>query len=79
MFPPLHRFIRLSPEVSSAVGRAVRAKDPKAAILGAKIVLLESAILTHGMPHPTNYEMVRRVQEIIREKVNYTDNLLNES
>jgi pseudouridine-5'-phosphate glycosidase len=59
----LNRVVRLSPEVYKAMTRA------KGDIFNAKIVLLESAILTHGMPYPKNYEMSLEVQQIIRDRV----------
>ncbi|XP_034233426.1 pseudouridine-5'-phosphate glycosidase-like [Thrips palmi] len=34
---------------------------------GKPVVTLETAILTHGMPNPTNVETALRVQEIVRE------------
>jgi hypothetical protein len=36
---------------------------------GLPIVALESAIITHGMPHPHNIETAFRLEEIIREQV----------
>jgi pseudouridine-5'-phosphate glycosidase len=33
---------------------------------GGPIVALESTIITHGMPHPQNLEMARRVESIVR-------------
>lgn len=36
---------------------------------GKPVVTLETAILTHGMPNPTNVETALRVQEIVRENV----------
>ncbi len=34
---------------------------------GKPVVALESTIISHGMPYPTNLEVARRVEEIIRE------------
>lgn len=36
---------------------------------GKPVVTLETAIVTHGMPHPTNVETALKVQNIVREKV----------
>ena len=44
----------ISPEVSQALKN------------GQPVVALESTIITHGMPYPTNIEMSRNVKEIIR-------------
>lgn len=35
--------------------------------LGAPIVALESAVITHGLPRPTNLELARQVEAIVRE------------
>ncbi len=54
--------LRLSTEVE----RALRSPCGP---LASRVVLLESAILTHGMPFPDNVKMARDVQDIVREKV----------
>lgn len=50
-------FIDVSDEVQSAIAD------------GKPIVTLESAIITHGMPTPTNAETAMKVQDIVREQV----------
>lgn len=47
------------PILEPAVAAALTAGEP--------VVALESTILTHGMPHPDNLAMARRVEAIIRE------------
>ena len=32
------------------------------------IVALESTIITHGLPHPTNLEMAVKIEDIIRNE-----------
>jgi hypothetical protein len=34
------------------------------------VVALESTIITHGMPHPHNWETATEVEKIVREQVN---------
>jgi pseudouridine-5'-phosphate glycosidase len=46
--------LSISDEVRAALGA------------GRAVVALESTIITHGMPHPQNLEMARRVEAIIR-------------
>ncbi len=46
----------LTPEIADAVAR----RKP--------VVALESTIITHGMPHPQNVTMAKRVEAIIREE-----------
>jgi len=53
-------FLRVSSEVARALSSGV---------LASKVVLLESAILTHGLPRPHNLQMARTVQRIIRDEV----------
>lgn len=50
-------FIDVSDEVKSAIAD------------GKPVVTLESAIITHGMPTPTNAETAMKVQDIVREQV----------
>ncbi len=57
--------LRVSPEVE----RALRCAPGGPA--ASRVVLLESAILTHGMPYPDNWNMAKDVQGIIREKVSH--------
>ncbi len=47
--------IHLSPETSYALTR------------GLPIVALESAVITHGLPRPTNLELAREMENIVRE------------
>lgn len=56
------RFYRFSGEVHSAITSSQSSS-------GSRLVLLESAILSHGLPYPQNLEMAHSVQNIIREKV----------
>lgn len=46
-------------DLRSDVADALRKGEP--------VVALESTIISHGMPHPTNLEVAQRVEEIIRE------------
>lgn len=59
----LRHLLRVSPEVSEALSLA--APNP----LSSRLVLLESTILSHGMPYPDNLNMAKDVQYIIRERV----------
>jgi len=59
----LRHVLQLSKEVRQALVKA------PTNILASKLVLLESAILTHGMPRPQNWQMVKEVQDIIRSQV----------
>ena len=65
------RFFYFSREVDRALARVLRGGHSvrDAGLVASKVVLLESAILTHGMPYPANVNMARRVQEIIRSQV----------
>jgi pseudouridine-5'-phosphate glycosidase len=47
--------IDLSPEVASAVNE------------GRPVVALESTVIAHGLPRPSNLETARRLEEIVRE------------
>ena len=47
--------VKLSPVVKSALAK------------GKPVVALESTIIAHGMPFPQNFEMARKVEDIIRE------------
>uniref|UniRef100_A0A183C4B2 PfkB domain-containing protein n=1 Tax=Globodera pallida TaxID=36090 RepID=A0A183C4B2_GLOPA len=38
------------------------------ALYGKAIVALESTVITHGLPHPTNLKVATRLEEIIREE-----------
>ncbi len=58
----LRRLVRMSPEVD-------RAMRGSCGPMGSKVVLLESAILTHGLPYPDNLRMAGEVEDIIRQKV----------
>ncbi len=60
MVAALPGLLRFSPEVKKALE------------LGGKrsrLVLLESAVLTHGMPHPQNINLARKLEEIVRGRV----------
>ena len=46
-------------DLRSDVADALRKGEP--------VVALESTIISHGMPHPTNLEVAQRVEDIIRE------------
>jgi len=46
--------LRLSPEVEAAVA------------CGRPLVALESTVIAHGLPYPTNLEVARRMEEIVR-------------
>lgn len=52
----MQQFIDLKPEVEQALQQ------------GKPVVALESTIISHGMPYPTNLEMAREVEGIIREE-----------
>ncbi len=54
--------VKVSQEVLKAVSSCAAGGVPN-------VVLLESTILTHGLPYPHNLRMARSVQEIIRERV----------
>ncbi len=47
--------IRVSPAVQAALAQ------------GAPVVALESTVLTHGLPRPTNLELGRRLEAVVRE------------
>ncbi|MGC9333655.1 MAG: pseudouridine-5'-phosphate glycosidase, partial [Anaerolineae bacterium] len=34
----------------------------------APVVALESTVIAHGLPYPTNLETARRMEEIVREQ-----------
>ena len=46
--------------LSSEVSRAAKYQQP--------IVALESAVITHGLPHPRNYELAIDIENEIREQ-----------
>src|SRR5881227_589230 len=46
--------VQIAPSVKDALSR------------GAPVVALESTIITHGMPYPTNLETALAVEEIVR-------------
>ncbi|KAJ3112301.1 hypothetical protein HDU96_004711 [Phlyctochytrium bullatum] len=50
------RLLRLSPEVSHALSR----RQP--------VVALESTIITHGMPYPSNLETAQGVEDVVRSQ-----------
>lgn len=50
-----HDHLIIGPEVTEALDE------------GRAVVALESTIITHGMPHPQNLAMARRVEAIVRE------------
>lgn len=52
----MQQFIDLKPEVQQALQQ------------GKPVVALESTIISHGMPYPTNLEMAKEVEGIIREQ-----------
>lgn len=56
-FYKLARYIEISQEIKNAF----EIKRP--------IVALESAIITHGMPHPYNVDTALEVEHIVREQV----------
>ncbi len=56
MYPKLPSFFQLTPEVSAAI----RSNAP--------VVALESAVITHGLPHPQNLELAREVEEEVRQQ-----------
>ena len=47
--------MKFAPEVESALHK------------GAPVVALESTIISHGLPRPTNLEVAREVEEIVRK------------
>ena len=47
--------MKLAPEVESALQK------------GGPVVALESTIISHGLPRPTNLEVAREVEEIVRQ------------
>ncbi len=64
----VRNLIRLSAEVE-------RALNSQLGPLSSKVVLLESAILTHGMPYPHNLNMAKEIQELIRDRVKNEKNV----
>ena len=56
MLPQTPRFFTFGPEVS----RALRSSAP--------LVALESAVITHGLPHPYNLELARSLEQVVREQ-----------
>jgi pseudouridine-5'-phosphate glycosidase len=56
MMQNLRNYLQVSPEVAQAY------TEKKA------IVALESTVIAHGLPHPTNLEVAARMEEIVREK-----------
>lgn len=54
-----HRF-----ETSAEVRTALEQRQP--------VVALESTIITHGMPHPVNYQTAVKVQDAVRAQVSRT-------
>jgi pseudouridine-5'-phosphate glycosidase len=52
----MERPLRLSEEMEAAVGT------------GQAIVALESTVIAHGLPYPTNLETARRMEEIVRQQ-----------
>lgn len=49
------KYLELSPEVEAALRE------------GRPVVALESTIISHGMPYPTNIEMAHKVEQIVRD------------
>ena len=60
MASKLNRMINVAPEVSKAIAGSV------SNLARSKIVLLESALISHGMPYPKNVEMGLRLEEIVK-------------
>jgi len=52
--------------MSASVAVAVNPEVADALASGAAVVALESTIISHGMPYPTNVEMAREVEGIVR-------------
>lgn len=52
----LNNFLKIKPEVQSALSQ------------GRPVVALESTIVSHGMPYPTNLETAREVEAIIKRE-----------
>ncbi len=50
----MHNYLDLTPEISAGLAS------------GKPVVALESTIIAHGMPYPTNFEMAEDVENIIR-------------
>jgi pseudouridine-5'-phosphate glycosidase len=48
-------------DVSQEVSEALRSQRP--------VVALESTIISHGMPYPTNLQTALQVEEVIRNQV----------
>ncbi|KAL3104810.1 hypothetical protein niasHT_024009 [Heterodera trifolii] len=46
----------ISPEIQNALSK------------GKPVVALESTLITHGLPHPTNFNVAIRLEEIVREE-----------
>ncbi len=51
----LNRFLDLSPDVNNAMQ------------IGSPVVALESTIISHGLPSPTNLELARQLEQIVRD------------
>lgn len=60
--PPPHPLLVLHPEVQAALASRASASSRPATPL----VALESTIITHGMPYPTNLSTARRVEDQVR-------------
>jgi len=50
----LHEYLSVSSEVTRALG------------LGQAVVALESTVISHGLPHPANLDLARRVEAVVR-------------
>jgi hypothetical protein len=48
-------------DVSQEVSEALRSHSP--------VVAMESAIISHGMPYPANFQTALQVEEVIRNQV----------
>jgi pseudouridine-5'-phosphate glycosidase len=55
MLPDLPQAYKLSPEIAHT------------RLLGLPLVALESAVITHGLPHPENLNLARDVENEIRQ------------
>ena len=52
----MNRRLRLRDEVREALDQ------------GQAVVALESTVIAHGLPYPTNLEIARRMEEVVRQQ-----------
>lgn len=65
---PPHPLLVLHPEVQAALASRASASSSSSSRPATPLVALESTIITHGMPYPTNLSTARRVEEQVRSQ-----------